>query len=86
VPRQARLDVPGTLQHVIIRGIEKRQIVDDDEDRQSFISRLGDLAGETQTSIYAWTLLTNYAHLLLRSGPSGLPKVKLSALEGGTSR
>ena len=74
MPRQARLDVPGTLHHVILRGIEKRQIVDDDEDRQSFISRLGDLAGETQTSVYAWTLLTNHAHLLLRSGPSGLPK------------
>ncbi len=26
MPRQARLDVPGTLYHVIIRGIEKRQI------------------------------------------------------------
>lgn len=27
MPRQARLDVSGTLHHVIIRGIEKRQIV-----------------------------------------------------------
>ena len=29
MPRQARLDAPGTLHHVIIRGIEKRRIVDD---------------------------------------------------------
>jgi len=27
--RQARLDAPGTLHHVIVRGIEKRRIVDD---------------------------------------------------------
>ncbi len=34
MPRSARLDAPRTLHHVIIRGIEKRRIVDDDEDRQ----------------------------------------------------
>ena len=28
MPRQARLDAPGTLHHVIVRGIEKRNIVD----------------------------------------------------------
>jgi len=47
MPRQAGLDAPGTLHHVIIRGIEKRRIVDDDEDRKRFISRLGDLAADT---------------------------------------
>jgi len=28
MPRQARSDAPGTLHHVIVRGIEKRRIVD----------------------------------------------------------
>lgn len=28
MPRQARLDFPGTLHHVILRGIEGREIVD----------------------------------------------------------
>jgi putative transposase len=82
VPRQARLDAPGTLHHVILRGIEKRRIVDDDKDQQNFATRLGDLANETQTSIYAWSLLTNHAHLLLRSGPSGLPKFMRRFLTG----
>ena len=27
MPRQARLDAPRTLHHVIVRGIEKRRIV-----------------------------------------------------------
>ena len=71
MPRQARLDAPGTLHHVILRGIEKRKIVDDKRDRQNFVKRLGDLAEETETKIYAWSLLTNHAHLLLRSSPSG---------------
>lgn len=72
MPRQARLDTPGTLHHVIIRGIEKRAIVEDDIDRGRFISRLGELATETETGIYAWALMTNHAHILLKSGPAGL--------------
>jgi len=35
MPRQARLDFPGTLLHVIVRGIERRKIVSDDRDRKS---------------------------------------------------
>ncbi len=51
MPRQARLDSPGTLHHVMIRGIEKRRIVDDDWDRRDFARRLGTLAEETRTPI-----------------------------------
>ena len=39
MPRQARLDAPGTLHHIIIRGIEKRRIVDDNQDREQFVNR-----------------------------------------------
>jgi putative transposase len=72
--RQARLDSPGTLHHVIVRGIERRQIEDDDRDRKNFVDRMGSLAAETNTTIYAWALLTNHCHILLRSGPLGLSK------------
>jgi len=57
--RRARLDAPGTLHHVIIRGIEKRKIVDDKYDRKKFVTRLGDLASDTKTEIYAWSLMSN---------------------------
>jgi len=82
MPRQARLDVPGTLHHVIIRGIEKRKIVDDDRDRQEFVSRLGKIATETNTPIYAWAVMNNHAHTLLRSGPAGLPGFMRRLLTG----
>jgi len=74
MPRQARLDSPGTLHHVIVRGIEQRRIVDDDTDRNNFVDRMGSLASETHTAVYAWALLTNHYHILLRSGPLGLSK------------
>lgn len=82
MPRQARLDAAGTLHHVIIRGIEKRHIVKDDEDRRAFVLRLGSLASETGTAIYAWALLTNHAHILLSSGPAGLAKFMRRFLTG----
>ncbi len=39
MPRQSGLDAPGTVHHVIIRGIEKRKIVDDDKDSETFVIR-----------------------------------------------
>jgi putative transposase len=74
MPRQARLDFPGTLHHVIVRGIERRQIVDDEKDRKNFVDRMGSLASATGTTIYAWALLMNHAHILLRSGSLGVSK------------
>jgi putative transposase len=73
MPRQPRLDSPGTLHHVIVRGIEKRSIVDDDRDRGEFVSRMGEAASDTETKIHAWALLTNHGHILLHSGTKGLP-------------
>jgi putative transposase len=35
MPRKARLDAPGTLHHVMVRGIERRRIVDDVADRKN---------------------------------------------------
>jgi putative transposase len=82
MPRQARLDAPGTLHHVMIRGIEQRQIFDGEEDRENFVTRLSEIAGDTDTKIYAWALMTNHAHILLRSGTAGLPKFMRRLLTG----
>jgi REP element-mobilizing transposase RayT len=82
MPRQARLDAPGTVHHVIIRGIEKRIIVDDDEDRQELVQRMGRLAENMQTALYAWSVMNNHAHILLRSGPEGLSRYMRRLLTG----
>ncbi len=82
MPRQARLDAPGTLHHVMVRGIEKRRIVDDGKDRENFIARLDDAVTSTGMVIYAWALMPNHAHMLLRSGPQGLPAFMRRFLTG----
>ena len=53
MPRGPRLDAPGTLHHVIIRGIERRRIVDNETDRNDFVTSMGALAAKTDTKIYA---------------------------------
>lgn len=82
MPRQARLDVPGTLHHVIIRGIEKKDIVSSDKDRQDFVARMGTIALETGTSVYAWALMTNHFHLLLRTGKVSIATMMRGLLTG----
>ena len=82
MPRRARLDAEGAIHHVIVRGIEQRRIFDDDGDRGNFVSRLATVAVETDTRIYAWALLPNHAHALVRSGPLGLSKYMRRLLTG----
>ena len=49
MPRKARIDAPGALHHIIIRGIERRKIFYDDLDQNSFLERLGAVLMETST-------------------------------------
>jgi hypothetical protein len=41
MPRQARIDAPGAVQHVRVRGIERRKIFRDNQDRNHWIERMG---------------------------------------------
>jgi len=82
MPRGARLDAPGTLHHVMIRGIEQGSIVRDDKDRKAFVGRMGMLAKGSGTSIPAFALMSNHAHILLKSGPNGLSTYMRRLLSG----
>ena len=82
MPRQARLDAPGVLHHVIIRGIERRQIFTNDKDREDFLNRLAVILPATQTNCYAWALIPNHAHFLFRTGRRPLSIVMRRLLTG----
>lgn len=82
MPRLARLDAPGVLHHVMIRGIERRKIFRDNKDRDDFLERLSIILPETNTSCYAWAFMSNHAHFLFRSGESGIAKVMRRLLTG----
>lgn len=72
MPRQARLDAPGVLHHVMGRGIEQRKIFRGDRDREDFVRRLSELAEKEAWLVYAWALMPNHFHLLIRTGKQRL--------------
>jgi REP element-mobilizing transposase RayT len=82
MPRKARIDAPGALHHIIIRGIEKRQIFRDDKDRDQFVERLSDVIIETDTPCYAWALIPNHVHLLLKTGLTPIATIMRRLLTG----
>jgi REP element-mobilizing transposase RayT len=82
MPRRARIDAPGALHHVICRGIERRKIFWGDSDRDDLIERLKTILRETQTPCYAWALLPNHFHLLLRTGNSPIAQLMRQLLSG----
>jgi putative transposase len=82
MPRKARIDMPGALHHLIIRGIERKRIFRDDQDRNNFLSRFGKILEETKTPCYAWAFLPNHAHLLVRTGQEPLARVMGRLLTG----
>ncbi len=53
MPCQARIDAPGALYHVIVRGIVRRRVFNDDADRDFFVERLGRVLSETQSQCFA---------------------------------
>ena len=56
MPRQPRLDAPDALHHVMVRGLERRVIFRDDQDRTDFVARLAALAEGGAWTVYAWAV------------------------------
>lgn len=82
MPRKARIDAPGAVHHIIMRGIERRKIFRSDPDRSDFIKRLAGIVNETQTQCLAWALIPNHIHLLLCTGRAPIATVMQRLLTG----
>ncbi|MBE0584297.1 MAG: transposase [Desulfofustis sp.] len=82
MPRQSRIDFPGALHHIIVRGIERRPIFEDDQDRYTFIERLGKLVEQTHTGCLAWALLPDHLLLLLGTGSATISSFMSRLLTG----
>ena len=53
MPRTTIIDAPGTLHHIIVRGIERKKIFRDDTDRVKFLERLGVIVSDTKIDCLA---------------------------------
>jgi len=82
MPCQSRKDAPGAIHHIIVRGIARRPVFKEDIDRNSFLDRFGLILDETKTPCYAWALIPNHFHLLLRTGNVPVAAVMWRLLTG----
>ena len=82
MPRKARIDAIGAVHHVIVKGIEKRKIFRGDDDRENFVKRLEKIISSTETRCFAWALLSNHIHMLLRTGRVPIATVMRRVLTG----
>ena len=65
MPRYARKISNTNIYHVMIRGINRQVIFEDDEDYKKFLYILQDCVKKTECRIYAYCLMPNHVHLLL---------------------
>ena len=70
--RQARRKSISGVYHVMLRGANRQEIFHDDEDRMKFLAILKKYKGIARFSLYAWCLMDNHVHLLLKEGGEGL--------------
>ena len=82
MPRQSRIDAPGALHHVILRGIERKPIFKDNTDRDEFLKRIDLIFSDTSTPCYAWSLMSNHVHLLIRTTDAPLATLMRRLLTG----
>jgi REP element-mobilizing transposase RayT len=82
MPRRARIDAAGAVHHVIGRGINRQAVFSDKKDYFDFIERLGELVLETETPCFAWALLPNHFHLLLKTGNDTISNLMKRLLTG----
>jgi len=82
MPRRSRIDAPGALHHIIVRGIDRKSIFKDDADKDIFLGRLKNILTDSATLCFAWALIPNHFHLLLRTGNAPISIVMKRLLTG----
>jgi len=82
MPRTGRLHIPGGCYHVMGRGLERRNIFDHIEDKKDFLARIGIALKKSDASCFAWAMMSNHYHLLIRVGAHPLSKMMAPLLTG----
>jgi REP element-mobilizing transposase RayT len=73
--RPPRVEFPGALYHVIVRGNERKPVFRDDADRELYLRRLGHYRERFEFRLIAYCLMTNHVHLALETGKVPLSRI-----------
>jgi putative transposase len=72
MPRQLRIEYPGAIYHVMNRGDRREDIFKDDQDRERFLTALGEACAKTEWQVHAWCLMRNHFHLVIETPQANL--------------
>ena len=72
MPRESRKRSESGVYHIMLRGINRQQIFEDDEDYRRFLETLVKYREECGYSLYGYCLMPNHVHLVLREGKQPL--------------
>lgn len=72
--RAWRIEYEGALYHVMSRGNEHRDIFYDDQDRSLFLETIGEMSDRFEIEVFAYVLMGNHYHLLLKTNRANLSK------------
>ncbi len=75
MPRKAREKSSTGIYHVMLRGVNRQDIFNDDEDRIKYIHTLKDYKDISEYKIYGYCLMSNHIHLLIKEGKESISKV-----------
>ena len=75
MPRSARKKASSGIYHVMLRGADRRIIFADDEDCRVFLDILRHTRKRAGFSLYAYCLMGNHVHLLVREGKDPLERI-----------
>ena len=72
--RPWRIQYEGAYYHVLSRGNEGRHIFFDDGDQKLFLRTLGETSDRFKIDVFAFVLMSNHYHLLLRTNLANLSR------------
>lgn len=75
MPRQARKKSESGIYHVMLRGINQQQIFEEDEDYVKFLQIVEDYQAISKYKVYAYCLMGNHIHLLIREEKEPLEQI-----------
>lgn len=68
MPRKARKKSTSGIYHIMLRGINKQDIFQDEDDKRKFINTLVKYKSICGYEIYGYCLMNNHIHLLFKEG------------------
>ena len=75
MPRGPRKKSASGVYHIVLRGINKQTIFYDDEDREVFLNRLKIVKKDKPYKLYAFCLMSNHVHLLIKEEKEPISKI-----------